>query len=185
MSLLAVQSIHNVSVTSLCSKKLHDFFIPSFLSNLNMPLDLDHDDESDAGSGEYESEVNSGEYESGSEEYYSDSEGSGSSSDDSDCNYDNEKDSADEEERKFKLTRRERLLLELGKELKEEAEAFKDRNDPQKSAAMWMKTLATEGGFGDSGKNGQYYAFSTSWQVDQTVAHGDALIFDHMRNIYG
>ncbi|KAG0318784.1 hypothetical protein BG000_004075, partial [Podila horticola] len=149
-----------------------------------MPLELDRNDESEAGSGEYESESNSEEYESGSEEYYSDSEGSGSSSDDSDCN-DNEKDSADEEEREHKWTRRERLLLRLGKELKEEAEAFKDRDDPQKSAAMWMKTIATEGGFGVSDKKGQYFAFSTSWQVDQAVAHGDALIFDHMRNIYG
>ncbi|KAG0321913.1 hypothetical protein BG000_003070, partial [Podila horticola] len=121
--------------------------------------------------------------------YYSDEEENyydgDANSDDSHSDSGDGNNSADEEQRKLAVAAHEKQQqLKQAKLLEQDLEAIKDREDPQKSAAMWMDTLAAEGSF-TFFENGQYYAFSVPWQLEQALNYGDVVIIDRMPNVFG
>lgn len=114
------------------------------------------------------------------DDYYSDA-----NSDDSHSDPDGYNNSADEEKRKIAVAAHEKQQqLKSARELEHDTKAINDREDPQKSAMMWMGTLATEECF-TFFEHGQYYAFSTSWQLEQALNYGDIVIIDRMSNVFG
>ncbi|KAG0037898.1 hypothetical protein BGZ82_001597 [Podila clonocystis] len=122
--------------------------------------------------------------------YYSDEEeedyfNSDDNSDNSPHDSDDGNNSADEERRKLAVAAHEtQQQLKQAKDLEQDLDAIKDRDDPQKSAVMWMEALAAEGSF-IFFEHGQYYAFSVPWQLEQTLNYGDVVIIDRIPNVFG
>ncbi|KAG0024187.1 hypothetical protein BGZ81_007804 [Podila clonocystis] len=115
------------------------------------------------------------------EDYYNSDDNSDNSLHDSDDG----NNSADEERRKLAVAAYEtQQQLKQAKDLEQDLDAIKDRDDSQKSAVMWMETLAAEGSFVFF-EHGQYYAFSVPWQLEQTLNYGDVVIIDRIPNVFG